>query len=96
MLVDGHPARVRCINAVGLRKQRMTAEAIQAIHEAHRLIYRARLQPQMAMDNLKTHKHWHPEVQLLLQAVEKQNEGRHGRARETRQPDSRAFQSVEI
>ena len=96
MLVDGHPARVRCINAVGLRKQRLTSESIQAIHEAHRLIYRARLQPGQAMDNLQAHGHWTPEVQHLLKAVEEQNLGRHGRAREIGHPDSKAFQSVEL
>ncbi len=41
MLVDGSPARVRCPNVVALKRQGVDKAAIGALHEAHRLIYRA-------------------------------------------------------
>jgi UDP-N-acetylglucosamine acyltransferase len=96
MLVDGHPARVRCINAVGLRKRRLEAEAIDAIHEAHRLLYRARMQPKQAIEILTAHGHWTPEVQRLMEAVQTQNDGRHGRAREPRRSEPQTRGGVEI
>jgi UDP-N-acetylglucosamine acyltransferase len=96
MLVDGHPARVRCINAVGLRKQRIGLDSLDAIHEAHRLLYRARMQPRQAIEILTAHGHWTAEVQQLLEAVQNQNEGRHGRAREGRRRDPAAKDSLEI
>ena len=96
MLVDGHPARVRCINAVGLRKQRLSAEAIQAIHEAHRLLYRARMQPKQTIENLTSHGHCTPEVQVLIEAVTNHNDGRHGRAREAQRPEHLALQGSQI
>ncbi len=40
MITDGNPSKVRCINVIGLRRRGITAEAISALHEAHRLIYR--------------------------------------------------------
>ena len=43
MLVDGNPSKVRCINVVGLKRNGISAEAIEALHEAHRLIYRAKM-----------------------------------------------------
>src|SRR5206468_11978204 len=41
MIVDGNPSKVRCINVVGLKRHGLSAEAISALHEAHRVIYRA-------------------------------------------------------
>ena len=43
MIIDGNPSKVRCINVVGLKRNGISAEAIAALHEAHRLIYRARM-----------------------------------------------------
>ena len=43
MLVDGNPSKVRCINVVGLKRNGISAEGIDALHEAHRLIYRAKM-----------------------------------------------------
>ena len=43
MLVEGYPARPRCINAVGLKRNNFPAHVIQALAEAHRLLYRAKV-----------------------------------------------------
>lgn len=40
MIADGNPARIRGINAVGLKRQNHSKEAIQQLKEAHRIIYR--------------------------------------------------------
>src|SRR5260221_103416 len=33
MLVDGNPSKVRCINVVGLKRNGISSEAIDALHE---------------------------------------------------------------
>jgi UDP-N-acetylglucosamine acyltransferase len=82
MIVDGNPSKVRCINVVGLRRHGVSAESISALHEAHRLIYRARMTASHAADILESHGHLCAEVQSLLEFIEIQHQGKHGRARE--------------
>ena len=82
MLVDGNPSRVRCINVVGLKRHGINAEAIDGLHEAHRLIYRAKMNPDHASKILESHGHLLPEVIRLLEGITAQHEGKHGRARE--------------
>ena len=82
MLVDGNPCKVRCINSVGLKRNGISAEDIEALHEAHRLIYRAKMNVRQAAEILESHGHRTPEVQKLLAFIEAQQDGMHGRARE--------------
>ncbi|MDE2508511.1 MAG: acyl-ACP--UDP-N-acetylglucosamine O-acyltransferase [Planctomycetota bacterium] len=82
MMVDGNPSRVRCINIVGLKRGGLGEAAINGLHEAHRLIYRARMQPKQAVEVLEAHGHLVPEVRRLIEFVEAQQAGKHGRARE--------------
>jgi UDP-N-acetylglucosamine acyltransferase len=82
MLVDGNPSKVRCINVVGLKRNGISPEAIDALHEAHRLIYRAKMNVKQAAPILESHGHLLPEVQKLLDFVDSQHAGKHGRARE--------------
>jgi UDP-N-acetylglucosamine acyltransferase len=82
MIVDGNPSKVRCINIVGLRRHGIGAEAIAGLHEAHRLIYRAHMTAAHAADILESHGHLCPEVSSLLEFIESQHKGKHGRARE--------------
>ena len=82
MLVDGNPSRVRCINVVGLKRNGISAESIDALHEAHRLIYRAKMTAKHAAEILDSHGHLLPEVKHLLDFIQAQQDGKHGRARE--------------
>jgi UDP-N-acetylglucosamine acyltransferase len=82
MIVDGNPSKVRCINVVGLRRNNIGAEAVAGLHEAHRLIYRAHMTVEHAAEILSSHGHLCPEVKSLLEFIESQHLGRHGRARE--------------
>jgi UDP-N-acetylglucosamine acyltransferase len=84
MIVDGNPSKVRCINVVGLRRNGLSAEAIVALHEAHRLIYRAKMTASNAAETLESHGHLCPEVKSLLDFIEAQHLGKQGRARERR------------
>ena len=82
MLVDGNPSRVRCINVVGLKRNGISPEGIDALHEAHRLIYRAKMSVRHAAEILRSHGHLSPEVERLLAFIRTQQDGKHGRARE--------------
>jgi UDP-N-acetylglucosamine acyltransferase len=82
MLVDGNPSKVRCINIVGLKRNGISPEGIDSLHEAHRLIYRAKMSTRHASEILEAHGHLTPEVRSLLEFIEAQQEGKHGRGRE--------------
>jgi UDP-N-acetylglucosamine acyltransferase len=84
MLSEGNPAKPRCINVVGLKRGDLARESISALHEAHRLLYRARMRPNDAEPILSAHGQLAPEVGRLLDFVRAQQAGKHGRARERR------------
>lgn len=84
MLVEGSPARPRCVNLVALRRNHFPTEIIDALSEAHRLLYRARVGLDHAREILRGNGMLLPTVNHLLSFVQSQHEGRHGRGRERR------------
>ena len=84
VLVDGHPARPRCINVVGLKRNDFPEEVIDALATAHRLLYRAKVKLEDAWDILRAGGQLFPQVNQLLSFVQSQHEGEHGRGREHR------------
>jgi UDP-N-acetylglucosamine acyltransferase len=84
MLVEGHPARPRCINVVALKRNDFSPEVINCLAEAHRLLYRAKVGLDHAREILRGNDQLVPQVTELLSFVQNQQEGKHGRARERR------------
>jgi len=84
MLCEGSPARPRCINVVALRRGGFDHAAIDAVTEAHRLLYRARVGLEAAREILRQQGMLGPHVDQLLEFLALQQGGRHGRARERR------------
>ncbi len=84
MLVEGHPARPRCINVVALKRNEFPSDVINSLAEAHRLIYRAKVGLEHAREILRGNDQLVPQVNELLSFVGRQQEGKHGRARERR------------
>lgn len=84
MLVEGNPARPRCINAVGLKRNDFSPQVIQALAEAHRLLYRSKVGLENAWEVLRANGQLVPQVNHLLSFVQGQHEGLHGRGRERR------------
>jgi UDP-N-acetylglucosamine acyltransferase len=84
MLCEGLPARPRCINVVALKRGGFSRESIEAIAEAHRLLYRAKVGLDPAREILRSQGMIVPPVVQLLEFLFDQQEGRHGRARERR------------
>lgn len=84
MLLEGSPARPRCVNVVGLKRNDFSSDAVAALTEAFKLLYRSRVGVDHAREILRGHGRLIPQVNLLLNFVQEQTEGRHGRARDKR------------
>jgi UDP-N-acetylglucosamine acyltransferase len=84
ILVEGSPARPRCINIVALKRNNFPPEAINGLAEAHRLIYRAKVGLDHAREILRGNDFLVPQVNQLLSFIQDQQEGKHGRSRERR------------
>ncbi|MCU0877394.1 MAG: acyl-ACP--UDP-N-acetylglucosamine O-acyltransferase [Pirellulaceae bacterium] len=84
MLAEGNPSRPRCINIVALKRNRFSADAIQALSEAHRLIYRSKVGLDHAREMLRSADMLLPPVNHLLSFLQNQHEGRNGRGRDRR------------
>lgn len=82
MLVDGTPARPKCINIVALKRNNFDPETIHCLAEAHRLLYRAKVGLDNAREILRSSGQLVPQVNHLLAFLQEQHEGRHGRGRE--------------
>ncbi len=76
MMADGHPAEVRGINLIGLRRKQFEKDAISRIKDAHRILYRSNLNTSQAIDKLKEELGTDaPEVKTILDFVEKSERG---------------------
>ncbi len=84
MLNEGSPARPRCINIVALKRNNFPPHVIDALAEAHRLLYRSKIGLDSAREVLRGNDLLVPQVNQLLSFIEGQQEGRHGRGRESR------------
>lgn len=84
MLVEGSPARARCVNVVALKRNDFAPDVIRALTEAHKLIYRSKVGLDNAREILRSNGSMMPAVNHLISFIENQQEGRHGRARERR------------
>lgn len=83
MLAEGSPARPRCINLVALKRNNFTDDAIEGLTEAYRLLYRAKIGLERTREELKNDDRLVPEVMQLLEFVRAQQDGKHGRSRES-------------
>ena len=84
MLSDGNPARPRCINIVGLKRNNFKKEVVNAINEAFKLLYRSRVGLDNTIEILTNKNMMLPELEYCLDFIRTSQSGRHGRGRETR------------
>lgn len=82
MLVEGMPARPRCVNVVALKRNEFSAAVVDDLSEAYRLLYRSRVGHDRARQSLKDDGRLGPEVLQLLDFISHQHDGKHGRSRE--------------
>jgi UDP-N-acetylglucosamine acyltransferase len=84
MLVEGYPPRPRCINVVALKRNDFAADVINALADAHRLLYRAKVGLDHTREIMRSNGQLQPQVNHLLSFIQNQQEGRHGRSRDLR------------
>lgn len=82
MLVEGHPGVVRCVNLVGVKRRGYSQEEIRGLTEAHRLLYRVKMNYDPAKEMLTEAGKMIGPVQTLFAFLQDQRQGRNGRARE--------------
>ena len=75
MIADGNPGKVRAINTVGLSRRGFSEEAVLAIKKAHRILYREKRNYREAVGILREETDRLPEVDLLIDFVEKSERG---------------------
>ena len=82
MIVEGHPSRVRGINAVGMRRVGISEEVLLAMGKAYRRIYRRGRPRAEVLEEMEKEGGWPEEVGYLCAALRATSSGRHGRYRE--------------
>jgi len=75
MLVEGNPAQVYGINAVGLTRRNVSAGSQQHLKAAHALLYRQQLSTRQALDKIRAEVAMVPEVEYLVNFVESSERG---------------------
>lgn len=83
MIVEGHPSRVRGVNAVGMRRAGISEEVAEAMGKAFRRIYRRGRPQAEVLDEIENEVGWPVEVRQLCAALRASAAGRHGRYRES-------------
>ncbi|MBI3098274.1 MAG: acyl-ACP--UDP-N-acetylglucosamine O-acyltransferase [Planctomycetes bacterium] len=82
MTVEGNPAKVRCVNIVGLKRRSVSAATIEELKEAHKLLFRAGVPRPRAISLLEQKPGTTAELRHLVAFLKAQAAGRQGRALE--------------
>jgi UDP-N-acetylglucosamine acyltransferase len=84
MITQGFAGEVRGVNSVGLRRRGFRPDVINALREAHRLVWRSGLPKPDALGELERRSGHIPEIRILIEFLRASDRGRMGRARELR------------
>jgi UDP-N-acetylglucosamine acyltransferase len=82
-IVEGHPARERGLNTIGLKRARFPEATIRALKDAYQILYRKDLSKRDALARLKVDFAAVAEVQEMVRFLEASGGGRLGRQGET-------------
>lgn len=75
MLADGNPAETRALNKVGLERNAVPPEAMTALKQCHRLLFRENLTQAAALARIRADIATSPEVEHLARFVETSQRG---------------------
>ncbi|MGI9295757.1 MAG: acyl-ACP--UDP-N-acetylglucosamine O-acyltransferase [Pseudomonadales bacterium] len=75
MLALGQPAKIRTINLEGLKRREFSADAIRAIRQAFKLIYRQKLTPEEALPQIQQLAEEHSELDALVRSLKETERG---------------------
>lgn len=69
MIADGNPAEIRGINQVGLERRGFSADAVRALRESYRVLYRSNLNVKQACEKIADTQGGHEVIVRLLEFV---------------------------
>ena len=75
IISDGYPARVRCLNTVGLRRNGVSPETRLLLKRAYKLIFRSSLNMTQALERAAKELEICPEVEHLLEFIRTSQRG---------------------
>lgn len=84
MVVDGIPARPRCVNAIGLKRNGYSEEDVRVLQSAFRLLYKQMVGAEVARERLLETGPIRPVLRQLFDFMDESCSGRHGRSRDKR------------
>lgn len=84
MIIQGLSGEVRGVNSIGLRRRGFKPEAINALREAHRIIWRSALPKPEALAEVEKESGQIPEIRTLIEYLRASDHGNLGRRREPR------------
>jgi UDP-N-acetylglucosamine acyltransferase len=82
MLVEGNPARVWAVNKIGLQRRGFPEDALQALKEAHRMLFRSQIPRTEAIAGVKKELANSEHVSYLIRFLQRMDAGNQGRARQ--------------
>ncbi len=74
-MAGGYPMKIVGMNSIGLKRRGFTKESIKAIDQAYKFIFKSKLNTTQAVDQIKSEMEVVPEVQLILDFIERSNRG---------------------
>lgn len=84
IIVEGHPAKVRQVNVIGLQRESFSAEQIDEIKKVFRLLFRSKkLTRRETLDFLEKSENLSPEIAHLVTFLRNMDKGKFGRYRES-------------
>jgi len=75
MMADGHPALVRGLNLIGLKRKGLDRKAIYRIKDAHKILFRSNLNTSQAVESLKEQFGEYEEIQTIIKFTEESSRG---------------------
>jgi UDP-N-acetylglucosamine acyltransferase len=75
MIADGNPAEMRGVNLIGMERNNFPAEAVKAIKEAYRVIYRSNLNTRQAVEAMRKDLPARDEVRQIIEFIEQSERG---------------------
>ncbi len=75
LIADGNPAEVRGVNTVGLQRHGFSTEAMRAIKECYRVLYRKNLNVAQAVEEIRASVLDAPEVETFVEFVSASQRG---------------------
>ena len=75
MMADGHPALVRGLNLIGLKRKGFDRQAIHRIKDAHKILFRSNMNTSQAVESLKEEFGSYEEIQCIINFIEQSSRG---------------------